>query len=114
MSRYQPPARDRSPPRFSDRRPSASYVAPTGQFGFRASSDANQVPLGREPPRGPKADTLRHVGSAVIGPRGRGGFGPRSDFRDRDRDPRDSRDGPAAFRRESERQDWPRRERDLN
>ena len=112
MSRYQP--RDRTPPRFPDRRPSINHNAPSGQFGFRNSIDANQVPLGREPPRGPKADTIRHGSQPAITPRGRGGFGSRLEFRDRDRDVRDFRDAPAPFRRDNDRGDWPRRDRDVS
>jgi hypothetical protein len=43
--------------------------------------------------------------------RGRGGFGGRPDFRDRERD---FRDGPVPFRRENDRGDWPRRDRDVS
>src|SRR5271170_2393371 len=108
MSRYQP--RDRSPPRF-DRRPSISQNAPSGHFGFRNPSDANQVPLGRDPPRGPKADANRYGSQPTVGARGRGAFVGRPDFRDRDRD---FRDAPAPPRRDADRADWPRRDRDVS
>lgn len=103
-SRYPPSSgfnsRDRSPQRFGDRRPPA---------GPRGPDDANLPPLGREPPRGPKA-LIDHPRGAPFGGRGRG-FPGRSDFRERDRDPRerdrerdrdfrDIRDGPPPFRRE--------------
>ncbi|KAL4939819.1 hypothetical protein BDV06DRAFT_29881 [Aspergillus oleicola] len=104
--------RDRSPPqRFGDRRPPA---------GPRGSEDAG-LPMGREPPRAPKAliDTPR---GGPFGGRGRG-YG-RGDFRDRDRDPRDRdrerdrdfrdpRDGPPPFRRDVDR-DWGRRGHDFD
>jgi Myb-like DNA-binding domain len=102
MSRYGGPARDRSPPRFSDRRPSASHNIPPAHLSFRGGAEAGHT-SSREIPRGPKADTLRHAGPPT--PRGRGGFGPRPDFRDRDVAP--------SFRRETDRSDWPRRDRDL-
>ncbi|KAF7155926.1 hypothetical protein CNMCM6106_007838 [Aspergillus hiratsukae] len=116
-SRYPPSSgfnsRDRSPQRFGDRRPPA---------GPRGSDDANSAPLGREPPRGPKA-LIDHPRGAPFGGRGRG-FPGRAEFRDRDRDPRDRdrerdrdfrdpRDGPPPFRRDIDR-DWPRRERDFD
>ncbi|KAL4882257.1 hypothetical protein BJY04DRAFT_217579 [Aspergillus karnatakaensis] len=104
--------RDRSPQRFGDRRPPA---------GPRGSEDAG-LPLGREPPRAPKAliDTPR---GAPFGGRGRG-YPGRGDFRDRDRDPRDrdrdrdrdfrdNRDGPPPFRRDADR-DWGRRGHDYD
>src|ERR1700733_3078030 len=108
MSRYQP--RDRSPPRFpgGDRRPSINLNAPSGHFAFRSPSDANQVPLGRDPPRGPQADANRHGSQPTIDARGRGAFGSRPNFRDRDRD---FRDAPAPFRRDV---DWTRRDRDMS
>ena len=121
MSRYQPPppSRERTPPRFSDRRPSATYHSSSGQFGIRSSSDANQSLLpSREPPRGPKADASRHPGPLGIASRGRGNLAGRPDYRDRDRDRdrdrnlRDSRDAPAPFRRDNDRPDWLRRDRD--
>nr|KMM67416.1 hypothetical protein CPAG_03750 [Coccidioides posadasii RMSCC 3488] len=95
------PPRDRSPHRYGDRRPHI----PSGP---RGGDDANSIPLGREPPRGPKAliDSSRGGHFAPVGPRGRGI--PGREYRDRD--PRDSRDGPPPFRRDLER-DWPRRDR---
>ena len=112
MSRYQP-SRDRSPPRFPerDRRPSVGQNAPSAHFAFRTSADANQIPLGRDPPRGPKADVIRHGSQPTLGPRGRGAFGGRPEFRDRERD---FRDPPAPFRRDNDRGDWPRRDRDVS
>lgn len=91
---------DRSPPqRYSDRRPSL----PPG-----SRDDPNLTPLGREPPRGPKA--LIDPPRGGYSGRGRG-YGPRNDFRDRDRDrDRDFRDGP-PFRRDDRDRDWPRRDR---
>ncbi|CEN60660.1 Putative MYB family transcription factor [Aspergillus calidoustus] len=104
--------RDRSPQRFGDRRPPA---------GPRGSEDAG-LPIGREPPRAPKAliDTPR---GGSFGGRGRG-YPGRGDFRDRDRDPRDrdrerdrdfrdARDGPPPFRRDVDR-DWGRRNHDFD
>lgn len=113
MSRFNAPfgfnPRDRSPPRFGDRRPPA---------GPRGPNDGS-APFGREPPRGPRAlvDSPR---GGFGGGRGRG-YG-RGDFRERDRDLRDrdrdrerdfrdTRDGP-PFRRDMDR-DWGRRERDF-
>lgn len=97
--------RDRSPPRFADRRP------PTGPRG----PDDGSPPFGREPPRGPRAlvDSPR---GGFGGARGRG-YG-RGDFRDRDRDVRDrerERDfrDAAPFRRDLDR-DRGRRERDFD
>ncbi|OAX81358.1 hypothetical protein ACJ72_04298 [Emergomyces africanus] len=107
------PPRERSPHRYNDRRlstPHASSHIPTGP---RASDDVNSTPLGREPPRGPKAliDSSRGAAFVPPGPRGRG-FPGRSEFRDRerDRDPRDLREGPPPFRRDVDR-DWCRRDR---
>jgi Myb-like DNA-binding domain len=102
MSRYTAPPRDRSPPRFADRRTSASYNSTSSHPSFRGGADPGQS-SNREIPRGPKADTLRHAGPPT--PRGRGGFAPRPDFRDRDVGP--------PFRRESDRSDWPRRDREF-
>ncbi len=102
MSRYNGPVRDRSPPRFSDRRTSATHDHPPTHLGFRGGAEAGQN-SNREIPRGPKADTLRHAGPPT--PRGRGGFGPRSDFRDREVAP--------PFRRDNERPDRPRRDREF-
>lgn len=102
MSRYTGSIRDRSPPRFSDRRPSATHNHSSTHLGFRGGPDASQN-SSREIPRGPKADTLRHAGPLT--PRGRGGFAPRSDFRDRE--------GAPPFRRDNDRLEWPRRDRDF-
>ncbi|OJD11073.1 hypothetical protein AJ78_08085 [Emergomyces pasteurianus Ep9510] len=108
------PPRERSPHRYNDRRQSAPHASSHIPTGPRASDDVNTTPLGREPPRGPKAliDPSR-VGAAFIppGPRGRG-FPGRGDFRDRerDRDLRDLRDGHLPFRRDIDR-DWSRRDR---
>ncbi len=101
-SRYQPPPR--SPPRFSERRPSVGY----GALGPRNSENPNQTPLDRAPPRGPKA---QYDGP----PRGRGGFprgsfGGRSDYRDRERDARPPMN---PDRRDEGRSDWQRRDRDF-
>lgn len=113
MSSRCPPSsgfnsRDRSPPRFGDRR------APVGPRG----PDDGSPSFDREPPRGPRA--------LVDSPRG--GFGRgrgygRGDFRDRDRDRdmrdrdrdrdfRDNRDAP-PFRRDMDR-DWSRRDRNFD
>lgn len=119
MAQRYPPlsgfnSRDRSPQRFQDRRPPS---------GPRGSDDPMPLPLGREPPRGPKAliDPPRggHYGGRGRGYPGRGGdFRDRDrDFRDRDRDRdrdfRDLRDGPPPFRRDMDR-DWGRRDRDFD
>lgn len=123
--RYAP--RDRSPPRFAERRASTQHGGSLGSRapdpGFRNLAD-NGPPhlnrdLPREPPRGPKGflDGPRGGGHPPGGPRGRG-FAGRGDFRDRDRererDFRESRDvrDDAPFRRENDR-DWPRRDRDF-
>ena len=103
MSRY-PPLQNRSPPRFSDRRPSINYGPP----GPRNSDNPNQTSLDRAPPRGPKA---QFDGP----PRGRGGFargsfGGRSEYRDRDRDVRPPIN---PDRRDEGRLDWQRRDRDF-
>ncbi|ETI28502.1 hypothetical protein G647_00951 [Cladophialophora carrionii CBS 160.54] len=101
-SRYPPPARERSPPRY-DRRPSST--------NFAASSQ-------RDPPRGPKAD-FRGGGNFPFSsaPRGRGGaFAPRpNDSRDRDWDrERDIRLAPQSYRgRDDDRAEWPRRDREF-
>ena len=109
-SRYAP--RDRSPPRFNDRRASVVYGPTLASRVSEASYRPNEAPgyagmgrdLPREPPRGPKAlvDSSRGGG---FPPRGRG-FAGRGEFRDRDF--RDSRDVPAQ-RREADR-DWNRRD----
>ncbi|KAI4228584.1 MAG: hypothetical protein L6R36_001537 [Xanthoria steineri] len=99
-SRYPPPeqsesrfaTRDRSPPRFPDRRASGAYssgpqtsrVADTNYRSFDSNTHHREPP--REPPRGPKAYVDPPRGN--FPPRGRG-FS-RGDFRDREyRDPRD-------------------------
>lgn len=110
MSRYQPPPpRDRSPPRFSDRRPSINnnYNGPPGP---RNGENPNQTPLDRAPPRGPKA---QYDGSGPPRGRGsfRGSFSGRPEFRDRDRD---TRPPNISDRRDEGRPDWQRRERDFN
>jgi len=112
-SRFPPPSgfhsRDRSPPRFGDRR------APVGPRG----PDDGSPSFDREPPRGPRA--LVDSPRGGFGGRGRG-YG-RGDFRDRDRDRdmrdrdrdrdfRDNRDGP-PFRRDMDR-DWSRRDRNFD
>ena len=98
-SRYPPPARDRSPPRY-ERRPSSTAFTPSSQ---------------RDPPRGPKAD-FRGGGNfgGNFPTRGRGGgFTSRpNDTWDRERE----RDRPAAqsYRvRDDDRAEWPRRDRDF-
>ena len=98
--------RDRSPPRFSDRRSSTTYNAgpqPPRESNFRSfEANAQQPPprdqrdqsgpdLPREPPRGPKAYVDAPRGGYA--PRGRG-FAARTDYRDRDF--RDPRDGPSV------------------
>lgn len=105
------PQRDRSP-RYGDRRP------PPHGPGSRGVEDANSIPLGREPPRGPKALVESHSPRGGGGHFGRGrGFGGRGDFRDRDRDrdrerdQRDLRDGPPPYNRRDSDRDWPRRDR---
>ncbi|KAL8720645.1 MAG: hypothetical protein Q9225_002515 [Loekoesia sp. 1 TL-2023] len=110
-SRYPPPdygdtrypARDRSPPRFFDRRSSTSYhsipsSARIGDANHR-SFEANAHPQSardppREPPRGPKAFVDAPRGAYP--PRGRA-FSSRGDFRD-------SRDAP--FARGARDRDW--------
>ena len=103
-SRYPP--KDRSPPRFNDRRPSAQYNGPPPRNadGPHRPSDSHsysgpQRDVLREAPRGPKAapDGPRSSGFA---PRGRGFAG-----RGETREPRDSH----FLKRDGDR-DWPRRE----
>ncbi len=135
-SRFPPPnpgdqryaARDRSPPRYAERR---AQIQHGGSLGARAPDSGSRIledngpphpnrDLPREPPRGPKGfvDGPRGGGHIPDGPRGRG-FAGRADFRDRDRErERDFREGrdvrdDAAFRRENDR-DWPRRDRDFD
>ena len=112
-SRFPPSSgynsRDRSPPRFGDRRPPAGPRGP----------DDGSPSFGREPPRGPRALIDSPRGGHFGGGRGRG-YG-RGDFRDRDRDlrdrdrDRDFRDArePPPFRRDLDR-DWGRRDRDFD
>lgn len=112
-SRFPPSSgfnpRDRSPPRFGDRRPPA---------GLRGPDDGSPS-FSREPPRGPRALVDSPRGGGFNTGRGRG-YG-RGDFRDRDRDLRDRdrdrdfrdpRDAP-PFRRDIDR-DWGRRDRDFD
>ena len=116
MSRYQPPLRDRSPPRFSDRRPSVPYNNPPGSAPSRATSDSGQTANDRGPPRGPKADSQRGGYPHTTLTRGRGGFAARADSweRESDRDQRSGRPPLSNYRRDDDRPDWPRRERDLS
>lgn len=115
MSRYPPPARDRSPPRY-DRRPSSTY--PSTGPSYRGQTDS--APLtDRGVPRGPKAD-FRGGTSSQFSPasRGRGAFPARpTDTRDRDRErerERDARPAPQSYRgRDDDRADWPRRDREF-
>ncbi|KAL8653426.1 MAG: hypothetical protein Q9210_002104 [Variospora velana] len=118
-SRYPPsdqgdtkyPAKDRSPPRFPDRRSSSTYSSTpqsirAGDPNYRSfeanahSQSARDLP--REPPRGPKAYVDAPRGGYA--PRGRG-FSARGDFRDRDF--RESRDAPPA--RGARDHSWPSR-----
>ena len=122
-SRYPPPTRERSPPRY-DRRPSTTFT-PSGS-SYRGPADSGPPSSQRDPPRGPKAD-FRGGGSFPFNsaPRGRGGgFQSRpSDTWDRDRDrerererdrERDPRPPPQTYRgRDDERADWPRRDREF-
>lgn len=112
---------DRSPQRYADRRPVSPPPSGVGR------DDPNTAPLGREPPRGPKAliDSSRggySGGGGGGGGRGRGGsYAPSrgGEFRDRDRDRdrdrpggRDFRDGPPFRRDDRDRdRDWVRRDR---
>ncbi|KAL8759709.1 MAG: hypothetical protein Q9199_000581 [Rusavskia elegans] len=114
-SRYPPPeqpesrfpARDRSPPRFTDRRTSGPYnngpqtsrIADSNYRSFDSNTHHREPP--REPPRGPKAYVDPPRGN--FPPRGRG-FS-RGDFRDREyRDPRDG-----AIARGGSHRDWSHR-----
>lgn len=118
-SRYPPPdqgdtsypPRERSPPRFADRRSSSSYnntpqLARAGDSNYRSFEANAQAQSGRnlprEPPRGPKAYVDAPRGGYA--PRARG-FSGRGDFRDRDF--RDSRDAPST--RGARDRDWPQR-----
>lgn len=106
-SRYPPPARDRSPPRY-ERRPSSTVFTPSSQ---------------RDPPRGPKAD-FRGGGSFASNfpQRGRGGAFPsrtsdtwdRERDRERERERERDRPTPQSYRaRDDDRTDWPRRDREF-
>ena len=84
-SHYTP--KDRSPPRFAERRPSASYsggplTARTAESGHRSIEAHGYPHAGREPPKAPKAllGGPRPVG---YGSRGRG-FADRGEARSRD------------------------------
>ncbi|KAL8656890.1 MAG: hypothetical protein Q9226_002471 [Calogaya cf. arnoldii] len=114
-SRYPPPeqpesrfpARDRSPSRFTDRRPSGPYnsgpqtarIADSNYRPFDSNTHHREPP--REPPRGPKAYVDAPRGNYQ--PRGRG-FS-RGDFRDREY--RDHRDGTIS--RAGRDRDWSHR-----
>ncbi|RMZ80952.1 hypothetical protein DV738_g2368, partial [Chaetothyriales sp. CBS 135597] len=113
MSRYAPPPRDRSPPRY-DRRPSSTFSA--GGSSYRGTVDSALPPVDRAPPRGPKADGFRGGFQSTTFARGRGGSifpGRSADSWDRERD-RDSRAPPSSYRsRDDDRADGWRRDRDL-
>ncbi|KAF3479618.1 MYB DNA-binding domain protein [Arthroderma uncinatum] len=114
-SRFPPRDRSPPPPRYGDRGPPPPHGPSHIPSGPRGNEDANSTPLGRDPPRGPKAliDSSRGGHFLPSGPRGRG-FPGRNDFRDRDRDrgdPRDLRDGPPPRRGDGGDRDWPRRDR---
>ena len=104
MSRYNGPPRDRSPPRFLDRRSSTTYHSPPAHLSSRGDTDVGYNSV-RDVPRGPKAENVRHGGPPT--PRARGGFGPRSDLRDRE-------GASPLFRRDSDRSDWSRRDREYS
>ncbi|ETN46118.1 uncharacterized protein HMPREF1541_00302 [Cyphellophora europaea CBS 101466] len=115
MSRYAPPARDRSPPRY-DRRPS-NYGAPLGGSSYRGPGEPGGD---RDPPRGPRADSFRGGYQYPPPARGRGAgtYASRADTwnsqRDRDRDrERDVRPAQPYRTRDDDRPDWSRREREL-
>ena len=109
-SRYIP--RDRSPPRYPDRRPTGPHVgAPPSARGhndfFHRANDMYAHPgPRRDPPRGPKA----FGGGPTRGyaPRGRG-FRGRGDGLAREH--RELRD-PSVVRREQDQRDWGWRDRD--
>jgi hypothetical protein len=112
MSRYAPPSRERSPPRY-DRR-SSTYGSGSS---YRAANDA-PAPIDRDPPRGPRADNFRGGYPYAPTVRGRGAASfsnrPADTWRDRDRDrERDARPPQAYRAREDDRPDWTRRDRDL-
>jgi serine/arginine repetitive matrix protein 2 len=87
--RYNP--RDRSPPRFPDRRPSGAYNNNAG-YPPRPNDYARGDGYNRDIPRGPRGLNDTPTRPAPTGPRGGrgGGFGRGSDTRDF----RDTRDGP--------------------
>lgn len=104
-SRYL--SRDRSPQRFSERRPSAAYssaplAARITDPGHRTNDTHGYSSVSREPPRGPKA-LLDGSRPGRYGSRGRG-FAGRGESRDSDF--RDMIDGPIS-RRGMDR-DWSR------
>lgn len=110
-SRYNPPPRDRSPPRYSDHRPSANH--PSGPSSYRGAGDAGANALDRAPPRGPKAESFRGSFQYGSAHRGRGAYAGRpNDLWDRERD-RDVRGVGSSYRREDDRPEWPRRDRDF-
>ena len=106
------PQRDRTPPKFTDRRSSAPYGAAlssrTNDSGYRSNESNSYNGAGRdfsrEPPRGPKGHTDGQRGGGFP-PRGRG-FAGRVDSRDRET--RDVRDPPIQ-KRDNDRE-WPRRD----
>ena len=105
-------ARDRSPPRSLDRRPSAAYNdglpgSRTNSNDFYGYSGRGREPP-REPPSGPKALRDGPRGGGFI-PRGRG-FLARGDGRERDTREFGPRDEPFA-RRGGRGQEWGPRER---
>ena len=112
-SRYPP--RDRSPPRFSERRPSVPYgAAPlstrsTNDPIYRSNDPHAHSGSGREPPRGPKAFSAG-PGRGSYGTRGRG-FRGRGDALTREF--RDSRE-ISAVRRDRDHREWGWRDRDLS
>jgi serine/arginine repetitive matrix protein 2 len=85
--RYTP--RDRSPPRFPDRRPSGAYNNNAG-YPPRQNDYARGDSYNRDIPRGPRGLSDTPTRPAPTGPRGRGGFGRGNDTRDF----RDTRDAP--------------------
>jgi serine/arginine repetitive matrix protein 2 len=87
--RYNP--RDRSPPRFPDRRPSGAYSNNVG-YPPRPNEYARGESYNRDIPRGPRGLNDTPTRPAPTGPRGGrgGGFGRGSDTRDF----RDTRDAP--------------------
>ena len=106
------PPKDRTPPRFTDRRSSASYSAGLSSRINDSSYRANELSpytgsdrdFPKEPPRGPKAHPDGQRGGGFP-QRGRG-FSSRID--PRDREVREVRD-PSTQKREGDR-DWPWRD----